>query len=409
MCPVSITANIPLDDGATGGRTSAVGEPTAAASGDKILVTGNVFASRSTDAGTTWQHVDPFTTFPSVAGGFCCDQIVLHDPDRGLWIWILQYRQNNGTNVFRLAAAPDADFGNSAAWHWWDIGPADLDVAWSQLWFDYPDAAITTTSLHITFNVFNSADEWQRAVVMRFALDDVARNQPIGFEYWSTHRNGSLRLTQGAGSTMYWADQNSLAQIRLFSWADGQSTISWWDIDITPFSSTISSDAPNRKNWLSRADQRITGACLARGTITLAWTAGRHDPDRPHAYCRVVQIQEDSKQLIGEPDIYSPSHAWAYPAVCGNSAGVLGFTAFLGGSDLHPSHAVGVLEDNGAWSAVLSQAGTHSPAESVWGDYLSCRTDSGDPGTWVASGYVLEGGDHRTDIVPRVVRFTRVP
>ena len=35
--------------------------------------------------------VDPFTALPSAAGGFCCDQVVLYEPSRDIWIWILQY------------------------------------------------------------------------------------------------------------------------------------------------------------------------------------------------------------------------------------------------------------------------------------------------------------------------------
>ncbi|MEX5258477.1 hypothetical protein [Kocuria arenosa] len=408
MCPTNILTNVALDDASTSGQTSTVGEPTVAVSGNNMFVTGNWFASRSTNGGATWQHVDPFTTLPSAAGGFCCDQIVLHDPRRGLWIWILQYIQQNNTNVFRLAAFRDADFGNPGAWYWWDIGPGTLDAAWSTLWFDYPDAAITEANLHVTFNLFNSANQWQRAVTMRFPLESIAQRQPLGFQYWSTTSNGSLRLTQGAGSIMYWADQNTLSQVRLFAWPDNQNSISWWDINVTAFSTNITSVAPNGVDWLSRTDQRITGACLAQGVITLAWTSGS-GPNRPHAYCRVVQINEASKQRVGEPDIFSNDRAWAYPALCATRSGVLGVTAFHGGQDRHPGHVVGVQEPNGSWNTAYSRLGTHSPRDGKWGDYLSCKQDSADGNSLVASGYVLDGGDTRTDIIPRVVRFTHKP
>lgn len=408
MCPVNLLANIGLNDAATSGRTSTVGEPTVAASGNNMFVTGNWYCSQSTDSGANWQHVDPFTALPSAAGGFCCDQIVLHDPGRGLWIWILQYRQQNNTNVFRLAAVRDADFGRPNSWYWWDIAPGNLNGAWSQLWFDYPDAAITSSNLHITFNVFNSQDQFQRAVIMRFPLDDIAQRQPLNFRHWSTTGNGSLRLTQGAGGVMYWASHNSLSQVRLFSWADGANNLNWWDIDVRAFSATIASTTPNGVNWLGRADPRITGACLARGVITLMWTAGS-DANRPHAYCHVVQISEATKQRVGEPDIYGTDGAWAYPAVCATGNGVLGFSAFYGGNTRHVGHVVGVREDSGAWSSVYSRLGTDSPEVPTWGDYVVVRPVSTAPDTLVASGYALEGGSTRNDIVPRVVRFTRVP
>jgi hypothetical protein len=50
-------------------------------------------------------------------------------------------------------------------------------------------------------------------------------------------------------------------------------------------------------------------------------------------------------------------------------------------------------------------ASTHSPADSKWGDYLTCRRHSPDGLGWVASGYTLSGGSTRTDIVPRYIHF----
>jgi hypothetical protein len=65
MASISVLANTPLDDTATDDSTSTVGEPSVAVAGQGIFVTGNWYASRSTDAGGTWTHVDPFTTLPS--------------------------------------------------------------------------------------------------------------------------------------------------------------------------------------------------------------------------------------------------------------------------------------------------------------------------------------------------------
>ncbi|MDP9696654.1 UNVERIFIED_ORG: hypothetical protein J2X79_004237 [Arthrobacter globiformis] len=409
MSPVSILSNISLGDGPTNNATSTVGEPTTAAAGNHMFMTGNWYASQSTDGGTNWKHVDPFTALPSAAGGFCCDQVVLYDARRRLWIWILQYTRRNGANVFRLAAVHDGDFGNPGAWYWWDIAPTTVDGSWTQLWFDYPDAAVTADNLFVTFNVFNNVGigQWQRAVVMRFPLATIDNRGTLIFNAWSTTQNGSIRLTQGAARTMYFASHNSSQQVRLFSWADGQNSVNWWDINVTASSDAISSNAPNNVNWLARTDRRITGACIGNGTITLMWTAGS-GANRPHPYCRVVQIAEASKQVTAQPDIWSSTRSWAYPAACTNSAGVLGFTAFYGGEDRNPGHIVGVREDNGTWSTAYSKLGSHSPDEPKWGDYLSCRQHAPSAETWVASGYTLEGGATRTDILPRLVRFSRV-
>jgi hypothetical protein len=211
MSTISLIDNRPLDDVATADSTSAVGEPSVGFVDGSAFVTGNWYASSSTDGGASWNHVDPFTTLPAAAGGFCCDQVILHDHARGVWIWILQYISQNGTNVFRLAATRDADFP-TGGWYWWDIAPTTLDAGWTNQWFDYPDAAVTGDNMFVTFNVFDDADDWQRAAVMRFPLDTIADAGILGFDWWATTDNGSLRLTQGAGNTMYWASPNAVGQ-----------------------------------------------------------------------------------------------------------------------------------------------------------------------------------------------------
>ncbi|MEO7268202.1 MAG: hypothetical protein ABIW49_03225, partial [Knoellia sp.] len=404
MASIRVQSAFALDDVATNDSTSTVGEPSVGVGGRGIFVTGNWYASRSTDAGSTWTHVDPFTTPPSTRD-FCCDQVTLHDPERGVWIWILQYAKSGGANVFRLAACSDADFA-AGGWYWWDIAPTTLDGGWTNMWFDYPDAALTADNLFVTFNMFNSSDVWQRASVMRFPMDTIANRGTLVFDNWSTTDNGSLRLTQGAGDVMYWGSHNSDSKLRLFSWRDGQNTLNWWDIGVQQYSTAISSTAPNGVDWLSRADTRITGATVGNGVITLMWTAGS-GTNRPFAYCKAARINEQNKSVIDQPDLWSKSRAWAYPAACTNSSGTVGITAFYGGVDKEVGHIVGAWDDSAnTWTTVYARLGSDSPNVAKWGDYLTIRRPSADAASWVAVGYTLEGGQTRTDIVPRVVNFS---
>jgi hypothetical protein len=84
MASVRLIQNVGLTDAATGTQTSTINEPTTATSGNNVYMTGNWFASRSTNAAAGWTLVDPFTALPSAAGGFCCDQIILYEPERGM-------------------------------------------------------------------------------------------------------------------------------------------------------------------------------------------------------------------------------------------------------------------------------------------------------------------------------------
>ena len=410
MASINVIRNVALDDGATSNDTSTVGEPSLGVAGDQVFVTGNWYASRSTNNGGQWTHVDPFTTLPPAAGGFCCDQVTLHAATRGVWIWILQYVEQNGTNVFRIAATRDANFPGGG-WFYWDIAPTTLDGSFKNLWFDYPDAALTRSNLYVTFNVFDTSDEWQRAVIMQFPLSTIENAGSLGFKWWSTTEFGSLRLTQGAAVTnrMYWASHVSTSKLRLFRWVDGENSISWWDVNVRQWARGISSTAPNGVNWLGRTDPRITGGAFGNGVITFMWTAGK-DRSRPRAYCRVVRIRETTKQVIDQPDIWSKTRAWAYPATSTNRNGTVGFTAFYGGEDRHPGLIIGARDDPGnTWTTRYAKQGSHSPAEPKWGDYLTCRPHQPNDDGWVAAGYTLEGGEARTFILPRFVHYSLTP
>ncbi len=399
--PLTLVQNLGLDDTATSERTSTICEPTAAANDRQLMMTGNWFASTSTDAGANWTFLDPFTRFPASAGGFCCDQIVLFDPRHRIWIWLLQYISTaNGDNIFRLAVCREAQFGN---WYYWDFAPKNLNAAWKKQWFDYPDMAFTNENLFVTFNVF-LGNAWERAVVFRFPLATLASGAALGYRWWSTTGNGSIRLCRGPSATMYMGSHNSVSQIRVFQWADTSTTIAWTDVNVRPWTAgAYSAPGPGGVNWLGRLDPRITGAWVGNGTIGFMWSANR-DTNHPLPYIRVARLKETTKALIDEPDIWSRLSAWAYPAAAANSQGAVGISSFYGGGTRHPGHVVGVKTATG-WDTQLSRTSTDGPPDQSWGDYLSCLAHHPDGTQWVASGYTLQGGTSRKNIEPRYVRF----
>ena len=75
---------------ASGFGLNTVLEPSVAKNGNEILLTGNTFAARSSDGGTSWSLLNPATLFPAADGGFCCDQTALFKPAApALTFWIL--------------------------------------------------------------------------------------------------------------------------------------------------------------------------------------------------------------------------------------------------------------------------------------------------------------------------------
>jgi hypothetical protein len=401
MASVRLIQNIGLGDAATSQQTSTINEPTAAASGNNIFVTGNWFASRSTTGGANFALVDPFTALPSAAGGFCCDQAVIYDPTRDIWIWILQYIRSGGNNIFRVAISRGTSFGS---WYWWDFSPRALNATWTDMWFDYPDAALSTNHLYITFNAFNAAGNWLRAFVFKLPLDQLRNGSNLGYQWWSTTTNGSLRLTRGAGNTMFFASHNGTSTLRVYSWPDGSGTLGSFDVNVGAYSrGPYSAPGPGGVEWLGRIDSRITGAWLTGTRAGFMWTAAAGF-GRPLPHVRVAVVDTVTRSLTGQPDIWNSSFAYAYPSACPNAQGVVGVSLFFGGGTRHPAHVVG-FRDGDAWRLVITRSSTHGPTNGAWGDYLWCLRHQPQASEWVASGYTLQGGTDRRNVEPQYVHF----
>lgn len=399
MAPVVWFRNKSLSDADTGGQTSTVGEPSVANNGREILVTGNWYATKSLDNGQTWSHMSPYNTLPPPDGAFCCDQTALYDPSRDLTFWILQYTLQNNTNTLRVAIKRGDTLGNND-WSWRDFRPETVNGAWGGEWFDYNHAAISNNFLYVGTNAFTPAEDFTRSVILRLPLDELASGGALPYSYFATTNNFSLRCVQGARETMYFASHDSNTQLRVFSWPENGLALTVDTVTVAQWSG----QPPYAKDWLGNCDPRITGAWVANGEIGLMWSVNQR-PNRPNPYVRVVRIDEQTKDLIDEPDIWSGSTAFAYPDACPNDRGHVGITLFRG--DDKPDHLVGIRDDFGGWDLRVTSRGTHAPAVNRWGDYLTCRRHSPDGLTWIATGYTLRGGNSRDDVVPRIVHFGR--
>lgn len=113
--------NVDLGAGAPSSYTSVVGEPSVGNNGTAVFQTGNWYAALSTNNGATFSFVNPFTTFPSVNGGFCCDQSVLYNQSRDLLFWLMMYSPDSNTNTLRLAIAKGQSTLSSGTWYYYDL------------------------------------------------------------------------------------------------------------------------------------------------------------------------------------------------------------------------------------------------------------------------------------------------
>jgi hypothetical protein len=408
---VTLTVNRALTDTETHKFTSTVCEPSVAARGPEVLLTGNWFAGFSTNGGASFQYINPSNTFPAPASRpFCCDQVALYDKSHDLMVWLMQHVNDSDGNMLRVAVAHGTDIQNQN-WHYYDFSPQSVGN-WPKEWFDFPDLSLSNGYLYVSSNVFSTIPDpttgqepFKRSALLRLPLDRLAAYQGFGFRYYTTQEFGGLRATHVATDTMYFGTHLNLAKLRLFTWPESSTSVQWADVDVQPWSNqTRVAPGPDGRDWLGRADGRMTAAWLSGNTVGFAWTAAQ-DSNFAFPQVRVVLVDKNTKKATSQPHIWNKTFAFAYPAAVLNADGRLGISLCYGGGTVYPSHAVGTLRPNGTWDLVLTAGGKFGPNDNRWGDYLAIRPHGADPKSWVATGYTLQTGPIRTDVEVRYINF----
>ena len=411
---ITLETNRVLSDQETNNSTSTVNEPSVSVRGPEILYTGNWYAAFSTDNGTTFSFMNPDTTFPDISGQpWCCDSFTRYDKQTDTMFWFLQYIKDATGNTLRLALAQGNDITNQN-WRFYDFTPKGVGD-WDNEWFDYPAMVVGENNLYITVNVFSTLpcgnQCFRRSVILRLPLNKMSSYEGFTYNYFDSTENGSLRPTQGATDTMYFGDHVNPQTLRVFSWPENSTTISSHDVSVdvwTRPTGTAVAPGPDGNDWVGRVDSRITAAWKSGDTIGFAWTAAQ-DTNFAFPHVRNAILNKDTKAVVGQPHLWNSEFAFAYPAAAPNSDGVVGLSLLYGGgSQFHPSHAVGFLHDtNTDWELVTTVNGTNGPSDNKAGDYVTIETHGQDPTSWVTTGFSLQGGPTRTDIQPRYVHFSK--
>jgi hypothetical protein len=430
-----------------GASTSVVAEPSVGNNGKLVFQSGNWYAAISTDHGSTWSHVDPATSFPSVNGGFCCDQIVIYEPSRDIMIWLLQYSRDADDNTHRFAIAKGVSDLENLAWCLYDFSPTDVGIPLGY-WFDFPDLVVGNNSLYWTTNVFTTdtfcsggqsdgnscttdADcggfpcklQYLTSLIARLPLTEMSECTGFGFGYWNQlgfdpdDRRSSWRVCHGTSSVAYWAAHNTTSSIRIFRWEEGAGSITWDDVAHDPFDwndANMTCPGPDGNDSCARADTRILGAYNnTLGELGFMWISAPHGI-YPYPYTRIARFQESDRALIANEAIWYNQGAWIYPSVGVNSRGHLAGTIFFAGENIHPQCDVWVSDDfSPSFPSIapiesyLGVQGTDGPASDKWGDYLATRPHAPFDETWIGSCFSLQGGTGNGDIEPRHIWFGR--
>src|SRR4029077_14580938 len=214
----------------------------------------------------------------------------------------------------------------------------------------------------------------------------------------------TIALVNGATDTMYFAHHLSQASMRIYKWAEADSTPTPTDVTVSrwPRHMTYSCPGPDGLNWCGRADGRILTGWISsaghpNGVIGVMWNASQGDGALgtfPFPYVHVVRVEQSTLALIDEPIIWNEGGAFIYPAVAVNDRGDIGGTLYFGGGVFFPIMTALISDDLSPtpppWE-VYGIVGSDGGSDR-WGDYYSSRRNGSSPFTWVIAGQALSQG-----------------
>lgn len=402
---ITLVKNVQISDIATRDTASHVCEPSAAVNNDVVFYTGNWFAAVSVDGGTTFRYADPYTTFPDPPGmGFCCDQVVHYIKSIDTFVWLLQYGQDSsGKNIQRIAYATTAQV-KSGTWRYFDISPADLGLG-PGIWLDFPDLATGSNMLYMSTNCFTGGT-WVASAIARIKFESFTSGT-LSMSRAVSNTRPSLRVAQNCGTTAYFAGHVSTSKLEVFSWKETSSTPTSVQITVASWApGPYSSETPDGRNWLARADGRHTGATLAGDQLWFSWGSAKGGANaRPQAFVQIARINATTMTLIENINLWDPSSAVFYAALSTNANEEVGVSHMIGGGGRFPTHVVGIL--TGTRREVTTFTSTRGPSDNKYGDYLTVRRNYANQKLFCATGYTLQSGSGSSDATPNLTIFGR--
>lgn len=380
--------------------SGATGEPTIANSGPVSFATGNWWAAVSQDGGQTFKYISPYAQFTASFGGFCCDQWVVYDSSRDVFIWYLQYIASGATgpgkNLFRIAVGRPSDV-IKGTWWTYDFTSAD-NTEW-----DYPDLWLGNDYLYITTNrgTYN-AGSVNTSFVFRMPLDALSTGAGFGYGFVDLGASGiaanlSWKGARGNRDTMYMAAHVTTSQIRIMRWPENSGSLSWNDVNLSaawPNAARVC-PVPTGGNWCGFDDGRIKAGWMGRGLIGFMWNASAGGAFT-YPYLEAVQVQESDRTYVDRPYSFGILGAHQYAAAAPNMRGDVGMVGHYSSASYYPYLYVAINDDftrdaGQRWEYYWVRTSTQGPTANRWGDYFSVTAHQPTGLAWLASGNTMQG------------------
>src|SRR5262249_15070392 len=156
--------------------------------------------------------------FPSTAGGYCCDSVVIYVASINRFVWVLQYWPKDGQSLYRIASQSPQQLvaTKGVTWNYWDLTSTAVGPnAGPQL--DYPSLGFSDNYLYLTFN-----DNAGVGAAVRVPLQQLVSGNalvPRLIRGSSALHIGDMRVAQNSDHIAYFANLDS-NNLYVYTWPE---------------------------------------------------------------------------------------------------------------------------------------------------------------------------------------------
>ena len=125
-------------------------------------------------------------------------------------------------------------------------------------------------------------------------------------------------LTQGAGSTMYFATHVSNTSLRVYAWPEsGNPTAT--NISHAAYSTAgvYTCPGPDGRDWCGRSDDRVMTGWVSNGLLGFMWNAPKGSSGLgsfAYPYVQILLVKQSSMTAAGQSAMSNPGYAFMYPS-----------------------------------------------------------------------------------------------
>lgn len=403
-------------------QVSNVMEPSVAGRGKYLFETGNWFAATSNSGGATWTALDPYSVNPN----YCCDQQVIYEPARNVFLWLTMDMDPGDMNT------PPTPTGSgnglqltvyngtlSSALCTYTLTSDQFGMAADQF-TDFPDIQFSTDDTYITWNTYDpTGATWENSALVRYPTDQIATCQPLSGNYISRSDVFTFTLVSGSTEGMNFASQSCITacatgtQMEFYNWSESAGGYGILTLNLNAYTYLNAGDATCASAdgtvtaWCGDADSRRGAGYLSRAgfrgfggqVIGFAWNAAA-DASHPFPYVVRNYFVLPTMTYKGSDAMYSANAGLLYPNCADTSyRGYVACAATIGGgtgsgasaADTFPSTLTWIEDkqhQTSPWFVQYTCTGAANAPIDRWGDFTTVRAWSDDL-HWVVGSWCM--------------------